>query len=378
MNSLPPLGLYVHFPWCVKKCPYCDFNAHPLTGKLPDRIYIEILIRDLIQDLPQVWGRPVVSIFMGGGTPSLFSPRLLEDFISQLRAVLPLAPGLEITLEANPGTIERGKFSEYRSAGINRISLGVQSFAENQLKLLGRIHDRQAAMMSIEEIHAAGFSNFNVDLMHGLPEQTLEGALSDIDQAIQLGVPHISWYQLTLEPNTLFAAKPPVLPQEEVMAEIEDQGFLRLQNAGLERYEISAFAKPGHRSIHNQNYWNFGDYLGIGAGAHAKITHPSGEVVRSFKFKHPKQYLQSIENFIQKTEVISKENLPLEFMLNALRLTEGFPLIWFQERTGLDNSVIQSALDRALSKGLLELSDVWIKPTSLGSRFLNDLLLLFE
>ncbi len=385
----------------MKKCPYCDFNAHPLRGEVPQADYINQLLKDLEQDLPRVWGREVVSIFFGGGTPSLFSPDSFDFLLSKLRSYLPLSQNVEITLEANPGTMEkkiaRGSFSDYRQAGINRISLGVQSFSSKHLSLLGRIHDARAAYSAVEEIQRAGFDTYNIDLMHGLPEQDLAGALTDLNTAIELGAPHISWYQLTLEANTLFAVKPPILPSEDALADIEEAGFEMLSKAGYERYEVSAFAKIrtsptetkklNHRSIHNQNYWMFGDYLGIGAGAHAKITDvATQEIHRFFKFKHPKIYLAAGKSdadkkgFIQQHQVLGAEALPLEFMLNALRLREGFPLKLFEERTGLTWQTLAPAVDQSISKGLLQLSGAeknWVAPTPLGFRFLNELLLLF-
>jgi putative oxygen-independent coproporphyrinogen III oxidase len=386
IKTPPPLSLYVHLPWCVKKCPYCDFNAHPLRGELNERAYIDALIRDLEEDLPRVWGREIISIFFGGGTPSLFSPEGFDFLLSSLRARLPFCPSIEITLEANPGTVERnrarGSFTAYRQAGINRISLGIQSFSADHLKALGRVHDDRAAYLAVEEIQRAGFDRYNVDLMHGLPDQTLESALFDLNTAIQLGVPHLSWYQLTLEPNTLFAAKPPTLPSEEVLGDIEDSGLFQLNASQYHRYEVSAFAKkPRDESIHNRNYWNFGDYLGIGAGAHAKITDVATQSIqRFFKFKHPKMYLAAEKNFIQQTEVLSESHLPLEFMLNALRLVDGFPISLFEERTGLALKTIEKPLEKGLKEGLLIYKNEGqtIAPSELGLRFLNELLLRFK
>jgi oxygen-independent coproporphyrinogen-3 oxidase len=376
----------VHLPWCVKKCPYCDFNAHPLRGEVPQAAYIQKLLEDLEQDLPKVWGREVVSIFFGGGTPSLFSPDSFEYLLSKLRAYLPLSQDVEITLEANPGTIERGKFAGYKAAGINRISLGVQSFSSRQLSLLGRIHDAEGAFAAVQEIQDAGFKNYNIDLMHGLPEQNLEGALKDLKTAMDLGAPHISWYQLTLEANTLFAVQKPELPSEDILADIEEAGFEMLKDAGYDRYEISAFAKKNsqsaglisHRSVHNQNYWTFGDYLGVGAGAHAKITEVATQQIhRFFKFKHPKIYLASDKSFIQQHQVLGQESLPLEFMLNALRLSDGFLVKTFEERTGLSWESIDQPIKQAISRELLVMDKGWVRPTPLGFRFLNELLLLF-
>ncbi|MDF2940292.1 MAG: coproporphyrinogen oxidase [Gammaproteobacteria bacterium] len=378
MLSAVPLSLYIHFPWCVKKCPYCDFNSHQKPNELPEEAYIKALLQDLKQDADFAQGRPIQSIFLGGGTPSLFSAKALADLFAEIQNQISLASDCEITLEANPGTIERGQFSEYRSIGINRISLGVQSFQTEQLKKLGRIHSGDEAARAVEEIHRAGFDNFNIDLMHGLPGQTLETGLSDIKKALELAPSHLSWYQLTIEPNTLFYAKPPQLPEDEILASIEIEGEALLAQAGFMHYETSAFAKPGRQCRHNINYWQFGDYLGIGAGAHAKITDPSQQkIFRSYKHKHPKAYLNPEQNFIAEMKTIDEAELPMEFMLNCLRLKRGFSVEQFESRTGLKLESIEKPLSIAYQKGLLEREANIIRPTALGAKFLNEILTLF-
>ncbi len=368
-----PLGLYIHFPWCVKKCPYCDFNSFHQPTALPKAEYIACLIRDFEQDWQKVSERTITSIFMGGGTPSLFHA---EDLAPLFAKILPhCQPNLEITLEANPGTIEHGQFKEYRDLGINRISLGVQSFQSAHLKALGRIHSADEVAKAVAEIKAAGFSNFNLDLMHGLPKQTLDEALDDLHQAIALQPTHLSWYQLTIEPNTYFAHYPPTLPHDDALAEIEEQGFALLTAAGFERYEISAFARNNRQSQHNLNYWTFGDYLGIGAGAHGKITvEAPNHIVRTIKPKLPKSYLQRQSC----TQMLLPESaLPFEWMMNVLRLKQGVSAHLFSERTGLPLSVIQSKLNRAVQAQLLEADPEKIQASDLGYRFLNDLLTHF-
>ncbi len=361
-ENMIPLALYLHFPWCVKKCPYCDFNSHALSGSLPAERYIARLIEDF--SLNSGIGRKITSIFMGGGTPSLFSAKELSPLFD---VILPHCErDLEITLEANPGTIERGQFKDYFDLGINRISLGVQSFNEKHLKKLGRIHNTDDIFKAVDELTSAGFSNFNLDLMHGLPDQTPEEALSDLKQAIDLNPTHLSWYQLTIEPNTYFATKPPTLPNDDALADIEDAGFKLLAQAGFERYEVSAFARDGRYCQHNLNYWQFGDYLGIGAGAHGKIN-----LTRTTKPKLPKTYMGM---FPPATEVIASDALPFEFMMNALRLTHGFPIPLFEERTGLPLTLIAPTLQTLYQKKLLIAEHGRIKTTPLGQRFLNDVL----
>ncbi len=367
------LGLYIHFPWCVKKCPYCDFNSYHQAGVLPKAAYIQTLIEDFRQDYALVQGRKITSIFMGGGTPSLFHAEELAPLFAE---ILPhCAPDIEITLEANPGTIEHGQFSDYRALGINRISLGVQSFQPEHLKKLGRIHNQADIFNAVAEIKAAGFTNFNLDLMHGLPNQSAAEALEDLKQAIALEPTHLSWYQLTIEPNTYFANYPPTLPQDDLLAEIEDQGLALLAAAGFERYEISAFARNGLRSQHNLTYWTFGDYLGIGAGAHGKISlQKPGHIIRTVKPKVPKTYLQKP---ICTQMPIPQKSLPFEFMMNALRLNQGVPRALFTEQTGLPLSTIQAPLDQAIQDNLLNAIPHLLQPSDLGYRFLNDLLTQF-
>lgn len=379
MQQVIPLSLYIHFPWCVQKCPYCDFNSHALKTDLPEAIYIQALLADLEQDLPLVWGRRIISIFMGGGTPSLFSANALDTLLQGIRARLPFVNGIEITLEANPGTIEHGRFADYKAIGINRISLGAQSFNPQHLKQLGRIHNQNDIYRAVDELRHAGLENFNLDIMHGLPGQTAAQAEQDIEQAIQLKPTHISWYQLTLEPNTLFYAKPPVLPGEAVLADIETVGKARLAQAGYEQYEISAYSQPGKQSVHNLNYWQFGDYLGIGAGAHGKVTTmATGEVTRRWKQKHPKAYLDPERPFVGGEQVIEQAVLPLEFMLNALRLNGGFSIEQFESYTGLPLQRIVEPLQAGYDKQLLVRQGDRITTTALGQRFLNDTLQLFS
>jgi len=379
-TSLPPLSLYIHLPWCVEKCPYCDFNSHGLRDqRLPESEYVDALLRDLEPELPLIWGRLVETVFIGGGTPSLFSPEALDRLFSGLRAMLNLRPGIEITLEANPGTVERGRFAEYRDLGINRLSIGVQSFDNECLTRLGRIHGRDDAVRAVEAVHDAGYETFNLDLMFGLPGQSPEMAVADLQQALALAPPHVSWYQLTLEPNTAFAAHPPVLPDDEMMDRINQSGIETLADAGLEQYEVSAYARPGHRCQHNLNYWQFGDYVGIGAGAHGKITLPAEQrVLRRARHKHPQQFMSQagrLEAYME--TAVAERELPFEFMLNALRLKEGFAVPLFLERTGLPISAIRDTLSRAEEDGLIEWDITRIRPTERGWWYLNDLLQRF-
>lgn len=385
MLTNPPLSLYIHIPWCVKKCPYCDFNSHAIKNieseqqtqfDLPEKDYIDRLLFDLEQDLPAVWGRRLHSIFIGGGTPSLFSPESLDRLISGIRARLPFEGDIEITMEANPGTFEAEKFRGFRKAGINRLSIGVQSFNAEHLEKLGRIHNPKQAIEAAEFAHEAGFDSFNLDLMHGLPNQTVEQALTDLEIAISIKPQHISWYQLTLEPNTLFHKKPPILPQDETLWDIQEAGQKLLAQHGYEQYETSAYAKsPSLRAQHNLNYWQFGDYLGIGAGAHGKITRLDlGEIHRTTKKRHPKDYLTGDWSSVSEHTVIPQHELPFEFMLNALRLLEGVPSNYFEQRTGLTLTAIKSQLADAIEQGLLDPSTSRIKPTERGALFLNELL----
>jgi oxygen-independent coproporphyrinogen-3 oxidase len=375
-----PLALYVHIPWCARKCPYCDFNSHEARGPVPEQAYVDALLADLEQDLPRVWGRRIDSVFFGGGTPSLFSAEALERLLSGLRARLPLRPDSEITLEANPGTVERGKFAEFREAGINRLSIGVQSFDDEQLQRLGRIHDRRDAFAAAEAAHAAGLDNFNLDLMFGLSGQTVEQARADIAAAISLRPTHISYYQLTIEPNTVFHRAPPTLPDEEVVDVIFRCVQAELARHGYRRYEVSAYARDNRRCRHNLNYWEFGDYLGIGAGAHGKLTDPAAEQIsRLCKLKHPDAYLARAGTpvGIGGDRPILETDLPVEFLMNALRLVDGVPAELFGERTGLPLTALEPALGRARERGLLETDPARLRPTELGLRFLNDLLQAF-
>lgn len=378
-TSLPPLALYIHLPWCVKKCPYCDFNSHQAPDMLPETEYVAALLRDLEMELPLIWGRPIISIFIGGGTPSLFSPEALDALFSGLRARLKLLPEIEITLEANPGTVEAGKFREFRALGINRLSIGVQSFQDAQLSALGRIHDGREAIAAAETAHAAGFSDFNLDLMHGLPGQTVEAGRADVAQAIALAPSHISYYQLTLEPNTLFHARPPTLPNDELLADIEEAGQALLAEACYQQYEVSAYAKEGFRCVHNLNYWAFGDYVGMGAGAHGKLTLPAEQrILRRARVKNPRDYLALAGTPKAVEEILVKpREAAFEFMLNALRLKEGFPPHLFQERVGIPLGLIHEALQAAETAGLLHWDLQRIAPTRQGWRYLNDLMQYF-
>jgi putative oxygen-independent coproporphyrinogen III oxidase len=374
----PPLSLYVHLPWCVEKCPYCDFNSHPLRGDVPDHNYVKALLRDLEQDLPRVWGRQLTSVFIGGGTPSLFDPAAISELISGIRARIPIQPGAEITLEANPGTVDADRFMGFREAGVTRLSIGVQSFDDRHLKQLGRIHDSDNAKVAFVTARDAGFDNINIDLMFALPDQTIPEAVSDIEQAIALAPEHISLYQLTIEPNTAFGASPPTLPGDDIAWDMQQGLQRRLADAGYMQYEISAYAKDKKRSSHNLNYWTFGDYLGIGAGAHGKLSDHEN-VTRVWKVKHPKNYLQhaGTEQGISGVKQLSVDDLPLEFMMNALRLVEGFPATLFGERTGLALMDLISPLERAEELGLIERDAIRIYPTAKGQQYLNDLLALF-
>ena len=378
--ALPPLSLYVHLPWCVRKCPYCDFNSHEQTrnaqgasGELPEREYLQALTRDLEASLPSVWGRRIHSIFIGGGTPSLFSAAAIDELLAGFRARLPVEPDAEITLEANPGTAEAERFKGYRAAGVNRLSLGVQSFDDAMLKALGRIHSadeaRRAIGMALEI-----FGNVNIDLMFGLPGQTPVMARADIGEGVRHGTPHFSAYQLTIEPNTVFFSHPPGLPEHDAVADMQLMAEETLAQAGFGHYETSAFARPGHRCRHNLNYWEFGDYLGLGAGAHGKLSF-ADRVTRHERAKQPREYLAG--DAAAENRVIPPAELPFEFMLNALRLVEGFPAELFAARCGLPLSSIESRLKAAEQKNLLERSAQRVRPTALGRRFLNDLVELF-
>jgi len=374
LELLPPLALYVHIPWCVRKCPYCDFNSHERSGELPEREYVGKLINDLEDLLPAVWGRRIVSVFIGGGTPSLFSPGSIETLLSGVRARLPLEPGAEITLEANPGTVEAARFAGFRQAGVNRISVGVQSFDDRMLAALGRIHGADEARRAVA-VALESFDNVNLDLMYGLPGQTLAMARSDIEEAVRLDAPHVSAYQLTIEPNTVFWSKPPQLPQHDESADMQLAAEEVLGAAGYGHYETSAFARPGHRCRHNLNYWEFGDYVGIGAGAHGKLSFP-GRITRHSRIKQPREYLLSKNSLIEDREVPANE-IPFEFMLNALRLVEGFPMTLFAERTGLPPAAVEAKLAKAENLGLIERDWKRVRPTERGRHFLNELLQIF-
>jgi oxygen-independent coproporphyrinogen-3 oxidase len=367
---LPPLALYVHIPWCVRKCPYCDFNSHERAGALPEQEYVEKLMEDLEGLLPSVWGRRISSIFIGGGTPSLFSPDSIDRILAGVRARIRLDPEAEITLEANPGTVEAARFAGFRAAGVNRISIGVQSFDDGMLAALGRIHGGDEAHRAIDAARES-FDNVNVDLMYGLPGQTLAMAHSDIERAAGR-VPHVSAYQLTLEPNTVFWSRPPSLPEHDACADMQLAVEEALGAAGYEHYETSAFALPGRRSRHNLNYWEFGDYLGIGAGAHGKLSFPD-RVTRHSRIKQPRDFLSAASTLVE-DRVISSAELPFEFMLNALRLVQGFEVALFTERTGLALSVIEPQLEKAERDGLLERDWKRMRPSVRGRRFLNELL----
>lgn len=377
LKALPPLSLYIHIPWCVRKCPYCDFNSHELRSELPERDYIAALIADLDMALPSIWGRTVYTVFFGGGTPSVFRPESIAQIIAAVRARVRLLPDAEITLEANPGTVDAARFAGFREAGINRLSIGIQSFDARHLRALGRIHDDRGARDAIEAARQS-FENFNLDLMYGLPGQSLDEALSDIDTALSYAPTHISAYHLTIEPNTLFHRAPPALPDDDACAEMQEAIEARLAAAGFDNYETSAFARPGRRCQHNLNYWLFGDYLGIGAGAHGKLSFPD-RVVRQMRSKHPRHYLDAAGTAasLQDDHEVAVADLPFEFMMNALRLTEGFPLAMFEERTGLSSNLVLRALDRAEKDGLIERDHLSVRPSVRGRRFLNELLQRF-
>jgi len=357
----PPLSLYIHFPWCVRKCPYCDFNSHALKGSLDEDAYVDALLADLQQDVPAVWGRPVHSVFMGGGTPSLFSGAAMRRLLSGVRALVPLVPGAEITLEVNPGTGEFDHFVAYRHAGINRLSFGVQSLDDAQLQTLGRIHSAEEARQAVAQARAAGFDNINLDLMFGLPGQTARDAEKDLSAVLALAPEHVSAYQLTLEPNTLFAVRPPAgLPGDELLEQLYEQTRRQLAEAGFEHYEVSAYARPGRASRHNLNYWRFGDYLGIGAGAHAKITDGAAQTItRTIKQKHPRIYGQTAASArrVQKSEEIPLPNRPFEYLLNRLRLREAFSLGHFEAATGVSRQVLLDLLQPAFDWGAVELKE---------------------
>ena len=370
--SCPPLALYIHVPWCVRKCPYCDFNSHTFTGELPQEAYLDALLEDLQQDLALVRERPVYSVFIGGGTPSLMSADFYRALFRRLERVLSFTDDAEITLEANPGTVEQDRFRGFREAGINRLSIGIQSFNPRHLKTLGRIHDDREAHRAIESALEAGFDNLNLDLMHGLPSQTPEQALADLDAALAWRPPHLSWYQLTLEPNTEFYSRPPELPRDDSLFAIWEAGRERLFGAGFRDYEVSAWARPGHASRHNLNYWTFGDYLAIGAGAHGKASLANGDIIRFWKTRQPDAYLKRIGSRTAGTQTVEADDRPLEFMMNALRLQEGVEESLFSERTGLPLDTIAEILATLRREGLLESHR--LQATDRGRQYLNSVL----
>ena len=376
----PPLSLYVHMPWCVRKCPYCDFNSHAAPERLPAEEYIRALVADLEQDLPLAWGRPVGSIYFGGGTPSLISADQIAEFLSAARARLNLRPDVEITLEANPGTIEHDSFSAYAQAGVNRVSLGVQSFDDDLLKSIGRIHGREEIEQSLSSLKIAGISNFNIDLMYALPGQSPAQSRRDIELAINADPAHISFYQLTIESNTAFAAQPPVLPVDDIAWDMQQAGLEMLEAAAFGQYEISAFAQTGLQSRHNMNYWRYGDFLAVGAGAHGKITLPAEDKVRRYaKHRHPRQYLQALESgdWLAENRLLSDDERVFEFFLNQLRLKHGVYIDDFSARTGLPWQVVESRVQQAVDKGLLDVYQTRVRPTGLGWKFVNDIQQLF-
>lgn len=383
-TQLPPLSLYIHIPWCIRKCPYCDFNSHESRGEIPEAAYVDALLDDLADEMPLVWGRQISTVFIGGGTPSLFSANALDRLMSGIRALTALAPDVEVTMEANPGTFEQQRFSDYRALGINRLSIGIQSFQPRLLESLGRVHSADEALAACSIAHKAGFEQINIDMMFALPEQTDDELLDDIRLAIAQSTTHLSFYELTLEPNTLFARFPPAVPSDEVRASMQDAVVRTLANAGFDRYEVSAYAQTSSRALnrcaHNMNYWQFGDYVGIGCGAHGKISSAdSGKIVRRWKTKHPKTYLEA-SNAAQRLggeSVIPVEDTALEFMMNALRLPEGFPIPLFEVHTGVSLEQWQNAIAKAIEKGLLEQSALDLRATKDGFNWLNDTLQLF-
>ena len=375
--KLPPLSLYVHIPWCIRKCPYCDFNSHAASAVLPELDYVAAVLADLDQDLVHVHGRRLESIFFGGGTPSLFSAAALQKLLAGIEQRIPFSPNIEITLEANPGTFEQEKFSAYRKLGINRLSIGIQSFQDSKLQALGRVHSGSEASRAVAMARQAGFHNFNLDLMHGLPDQSPEEALADLQTAIDLAPSHLSWYQLTMEPNTVFWSKPPKLPEDEVLWDIQEAGQALLAQHGYIQYEISAYARQQAQAKHNLNYWSFGDFIGIGAGAHGKVSDPQGRIQRTWKTRQPNDYLNPDKAFLAGNTLLSAEDLPFEFCMNALRLSAGVPLQLFSERTGLSANVLQKQLKQARQRGLLSDDHERLVASTQGQLFLNDLLQMF-
>lgn len=378
-----PLSLYIHIPWCVKKCPYCDFNSHQITNDLPEQAYVQALLKDLESELPAIWGRRLTSVFIGGGTPSVFSASAMDQLLSGLRALLPMRPAIEITMEANPGTFEQARFDAYREIGINRLSIGIQSFNGEHLTALGRIHNGEEASRATTIAKKAGFDNINLDLMFGLPQQNSTQAITDLQQAIDCDATHISWYQLTLEPNTLFHYSPPVLPNDEILWEMQQQGQALLKQAGFAQYEVSAYANnktaEDKRCQHNLNYWQFGDYIGIGAGAHGKITSPDGSIQRYRKYRQPKQYMQEANRHHPRSSAqqLQPTDIPFEFMLNGLRLKQGISQDLFEERTNLPYKILEKKVKKAQQMGLVVVKKQQIKTTKKGWNFLNNAVELF-
>ena len=375
--ELPPLSLYIHIPWCVRKCPYCDFNSHAAGPNLPEEAYVDALLADLDSDLQHAHGRPLTSIFFGGGTPSLFSAKALGRLLEGVERRIPFASDIEITLEANPGTFEQEKFAAYRRLGINRLSIGVQSFQAEKLKALGRIHDGDEAIRAADMARAAGFDNFNLDLMHGLPDQSLDDALGDLRIAIAQTPTHLSWYQLTVEPNTVFWNQPPVLPEDDTLWDSQEAGQALLAEHGYGQYEVSAYAQPGRAARHNLNYWTFGDFLGIGAGAHGKLSTPDGRISRTWKTRLPKDYLDPAKHYSAGERLLSADELPFEFLMNVLRLSDGCSAELFSQRTGLPLQQLAAAREQAERRGLLQEDPARLTATREGQLFLNDLLQYF-
>ena len=375
----PPLSLYIHIPWCVQKCPYCDFNSHGLKSDLPEKEYVAHLLDDLAIDAKRIGDRPVETIFIGGGTPSLFSSEAMADILNGVKQRVNLSDTAEITMEANPGTVEAGKFAGFYQAGVNRISVGIQSFQPKHLKVLGRIHDESQAENAVKQAHSAGLPTFNLDLMHGLPEQSVENAMADLKQGIELTPYHLSWYQLTIEPNTPFYSKPPELPDDDILWEIQEKGHSLLERAGYYQYEISGYAKAGHQCRHNLNYWRFGDYLGIGCGAHGKITDAAnGTIHRTVKVKHPRGYMEMSRPYLDTQTRVSADDLPFEFFMNRFRLVVPCPISDFNDFTGTElTDDVKRALSDAHQQGLLSISDSHWQVTAKGRRYLNSLLSCF-
>ncbi len=377
-TNAPPLALYIHIPWCVQKCPYCDFNSHALKDRLPEELYTQAVLHELALHAPALAGRPIISIFFGGGTPSLFSGQAIASILDGVAKHLTLPANAEITLEANPGTVDQAHFVDFRHAGVNRLSLGIQSLQDDKLKTLGRIHDREHALKAIHAARQAGFDNFNLDIMYGLPEQSQEEALADLSHALACEPTHFSWYQLTIEPNTLFYHQRPTLPPDEHIWEMQLAGQALLQKAGYLQYEVSAYAQAGKQCVHNRNYWEFGDYLGIGAGAHSKITDiQTGTVIRFQQVRHPKDYLDVNKQRTIHLLNVDEHALIFEFMLNALRLTDGFAVELFSARTGMPVTRIEPVLQQAEQRGLIIRNHRHIQPSDLGKKFLNDLVEMF-